>query len=76
METTRGGLLQKDEAKKKVMELSGKYGLSVDPDALIEHTHQCGFSGPVFTQKGMDLTLFQLQGNVIIGNDPRKRRPC
>ncbi len=35
VETTRGGLLQKDEAK-KVMELSGKYGLSVDPDALIE----------------------------------------
>lgn len=36
VETTKGGFLQKDEARKKVMELSEKYGLSVDPDALIE----------------------------------------
>lgn len=36
VETTKGGFLQKDEAKKKVMELSEKYGLFVDPDALIE----------------------------------------
>ncbi len=35
-ETTKGGLLQKDEARKKVVELSKKYGLSVDPDAIIE----------------------------------------
>lgn len=36
VETTKGGILQKDEAKKKVVELSEKYGLFVDPDALIE----------------------------------------
>lgn len=36
VETTKGGFLQKEEAKKKVMELSEKYGLFVDPDALIE----------------------------------------
>ena len=36
VETTRGGFLQKDEARKKVLALSEKYGLSVDPDALIE----------------------------------------
>ena len=36
METTKGGFLKKKEAKKKVMELSEKYGLAVDPDALIE----------------------------------------
>ncbi len=36
VETTKGGLLQKDEAKKKVIDLSEKYGLLVDPDALIE----------------------------------------
>ena len=36
VETTKRGLLQKDDAKKKVIELSEKYGLSVDPDALIE----------------------------------------
>ncbi len=36
VETTKGGILQKDEARKKVMALSDKYGLSVDPDARIE----------------------------------------
>lgn len=36
VETTKGGLLQKAEARKKVMALSEKYGLQVDPDALIE----------------------------------------
>ena len=36
VETTKGGLLKKDAARKKVMDLSEKYGLSVDPDALIE----------------------------------------
>ena len=36
VETTKGGFLQKGEAKKKVMALSEKYGLYVDPDALIE----------------------------------------
>lgn len=36
VETTKSGLLQKDGARKKVMELSEKYGLAVDPDAIIE----------------------------------------
>lgn len=36
VETTKGGFLQKGEARKKVVELSEKYGLFVDPDALIE----------------------------------------
>ena len=36
VETTKGGLLQKDEARKKVVALSEKYGLAVDPDAIIE----------------------------------------
>jgi len=36
VETTKHGVLQKDEARKKVMALSEKYGLMVDPDALIE----------------------------------------
>jgi simple sugar transport system ATP-binding protein len=35
VETTKGGLLQKDEARKKVMALSDKYGLAIDPDAII-----------------------------------------
>lgn len=36
VETTKNGFLQKEGAKKKVMELSGKYGLAVEPDAIIE----------------------------------------
>ena len=35
-EDTRMGLLQREAARKKVMELSRRYGLSVDPDALVE----------------------------------------
>ncbi len=35
VEDTRHGFLQYDSARKKVMELSEKYGLRVDPDALI-----------------------------------------
>ena len=36
VEPTRGPFLQKDEARKKVVALSEKYGLKVDPDALVE----------------------------------------
>ncbi len=36
VEPTKHGILQKEVARKKVMELSEKYGLHVDPDALIE----------------------------------------
>lgn len=36
VETTKGGLLQKEEARRKVVALSEKYGLSVDPDAIVE----------------------------------------
>lgn len=36
VETTKNGFLQKDEARKKVLELSEKYGLQIEPDALIE----------------------------------------
>ncbi len=35
VEDTKRGFLQYDSARKKVMELSQKYGLRVDPDALI-----------------------------------------
>ena len=36
VENTKGGFLQKEEARKKVMALSEKHGLQVDPDAIIE----------------------------------------
>ncbi len=35
VEDTKCGFLQKDEARKKVVALSEKYGLRVDPDALV-----------------------------------------
>ena len=36
-ETTKHGFIQKKEARAKVLELSQKYGLNVDPDALVEN---------------------------------------
>ena len=36
VETTKGGFLQKADARRKVVELSEKYGLAVEPDAIIE----------------------------------------
>ena len=36
VEPTKGPFLQKDEARKKVVALSDKYGLHVDPDAMVE----------------------------------------
>lgn len=36
METTKGGLLKMDDARKKVLELSERYNLRIDPDAKIE----------------------------------------
>ena len=35
VETTKRGFLKMDSAREKVMELSNRYGLMVDPDALI-----------------------------------------
>lgn len=37
VETTKSGVLKMDEAKKKVMELSKKYHLAVNPDAYISN---------------------------------------
>jgi len=36
VEDTKGGILQRNKAREKVLELSERYGLRVDPDALIE----------------------------------------
>jgi simple sugar transport system ATP-binding protein len=36
VEPTQNGFLKKDEARKKVMELSERYHLEVEPDALVE----------------------------------------
>ena len=36
VEDTKNGMLQRDKAREKVMALSERYGLQVDPDAIIE----------------------------------------
>ena len=36
VEDTKNGILQREKARKKVMDLSQKYGLLVNPDAIIE----------------------------------------
>ena len=36
VEDTKNGMLQRDKAREKVLALSEKYGLQVDPDAIIE----------------------------------------
>ncbi|MCD8147842.1 MAG: ABC transporter ATP-binding protein [Clostridiales bacterium] len=36
VEPAKGGVLQKAEAREKIVALSDKYGLKVDPDALVE----------------------------------------
>jgi len=38
VETTKNGFLKMDEARKKVIELSERYGLSIDPDAVTSET--------------------------------------
>ena len=37
VEPVKNGLLQKAKAREKVLELSKKYGLNIDPDAIIEN---------------------------------------
>ena len=34
-----------------------------------KHAHERGLSRAVFTQKGVDLAFFQLQRDVVVGND-------
>ncbi len=36
-ELVQGGFLKKDEARKKVMDLSSRYHLQIDPDAIVEN---------------------------------------
>ena len=36
-EPVQGGFLKKDEARKKVMDLSSRYHLQIDPDAIVEN---------------------------------------
>ena len=37
-----------------------------------EHAHQSGFARAVFAQQRVDLALFELQGNIVVGDNSRK----
>ena len=37
-----------------------------------KNAHKSRFSRSVFAEQGMNLALFQLQGNVVVGNDSGK----
>ena len=70
VEPTKHGLLQKKEAREKVLALSEKYGLQIDPDALIEEI-------TVYTIKKefYDLGLSQAEtpfGNTVAVYDPER----
>ena len=64
MEPTKGRLLDLKSARAKVAELSEQYGLSVDPDALIEEI-------TVGQQQRVEIlkTLFR-NANIIIFDEP------
>jgi hypothetical protein len=46
VEPTRAGVINKEEARRKVTALSEKYGLHVEPDALIEDISVGSSRGP------------------------------
>ena len=37
-----------------------------------EHTHQRGFAGAVFPQQGVNLALLDLDGDIVVGDNPGK----
>ena len=64
VEDTRHGFLQKDAARKKVMQLSEKYGLKVDPDALVSDIS-------VGMQQRVEILKILYRGaNILIMDEP------
>ena len=55
--------------------LDGHHLAVLFDDALLrlvqaeKHAHQRGLPGAVFAQQGVDLSLFQLQGDIVVGHD-------
>ncbi|HNW85499.1 MAG TPA: ABC transporter ATP-binding protein [Candidatus Limiplasma sp.] len=63
-EETKHGFLQKKEARAKVMQLSEKYGLQVDPDALIEEI------GVGMQQRVEILKMLFRENDILIFDEP------
>ena len=62
--TTVLGLLNRRRARKDVLELSGRYGLSIDPDALVEDL-------PVGIQQRVEIVkALHREANVVILDEP------
>ena len=62
--TTVLGLLNRRRARKDVLELSGRYGLAVDPDALVEDL-------PVGIQQRVEIVkALHREANVVILDEP------
>ena len=62
--TTVLGLLNRRRARKDVLELSGRYGLAVDPDALVENL-------PVGIQQRVEIVkALHREANVVILDEP------
>ena len=64
VEDTKYGLLQREKARKKVMELSARYGLRVDPDAMIEDI-SVGMQ-----QRTEILKMLYLDNDILIFDEP------
>ena len=62
--TTVLGLLNRRRARKDVLELSGQYGLAIDPDALVENL-------PVGIQQRVEIVkALHREANVVILDEP------
>ena len=63
METVSGGLLQMEEAREKVDALSEKYGLKVDPDALVSDI-------TVGMQQRVEILKMRRNNDILIFDEP------
>ena len=64
VEDTKNGILQRDKAREKVMALSQRYGLQVDPDAIIEDI-SVGMQ-----QRTEILKMLYLDNEILIFDEP------
>ena len=64
VEPTKHGILQKKEAREKVLDICAKYGMHVDPDALIEDI-------PVGMQQSTEiLKMLYRENEILIFDEP------
>ena len=69
-EPVQGGFLKKEEARKKVMELSKRYHLQIDPDAIVENI-TVGMQ-----QRTEILKMLYRDNEILIFDEPTGRADC